>query len=274
MRLFVDNNYQDCDPGNSSSAESSDGNNSCRLTTNNPKTMSSPRIIRGTSEPPVDYHARTGLRQSGCPFKVSGIVMGSQKNLAASSDDEKSSSNDPYSIFGRRLRRSITPVRISTRSDVQNSTLPRSNNFEKQTNLNAVGYDGNVAFSTPFGTTQNSKGVGKHPFKGQRKSDVGQWGTPRYVQNSTSHTDTNTSEETQIFSKSMESSRIEKELIQTSNDIKSFVESCNRDHEARSSTTNVEKTIFLVNKESKTRDVNQNTMNETNQTKSTVQVTL
>ena len=100
----MDYNYPDCDPGNSSSAESSEGNSSAYVTNNNNiATMSSCRVSRGTSEPPADYHARTGLRKSGCPFKVSGIVMGSQENLA-SSDDEKS--NDPYAIFGRRIRES------------------------------------------------------------------------------------------------------------------------------------------------------------------------
>ena len=93
----MDYNYPDCDPGNSSSAESSEGNSSAYVTNNNNiATMSSCRVSRGTSEPPADYHARTGLRKSGCPFKVSGIVMGSQENLA-SSDDEKSNGSMPPS---------------------------------------------------------------------------------------------------------------------------------------------------------------------------------
>ena len=89
MRLFVDYNHQEFDPGNLSSAESSDGNSSTYASNHPSNTMSNSRVARGNSEPPVDYHARTGLRKSGCPFKVSGIVMGSQENLA-SSDDEKS----------------------------------------------------------------------------------------------------------------------------------------------------------------------------------------
>ena len=129
MKLFVDYNYQDCDPGNSSSAESSDGNSSTFASTNY-KNMSNSRVIRGNSEPPVDYHSKTGLKKSGCPIKVAGITMGSQENLALS-DDERA--NDPYSIFGKRLRRSITPIRMVTKQEEKNSTLPRSNKSENRT---------------------------------------------------------------------------------------------------------------------------------------------
>ena len=172
MRLFVDYNYQDCDPGNSSSAESSDGNSTAYVPNyNHPTTMSSGRVTRGTSEPPVDYHARTGLRKSGCPFKVSGIVMGSQENLA-SSDDEKG--NDPYSIFGKRLRRSITPVRTASYQSAKNtSTLPRPNTDQNTPNTSN---NEDMIFSTPFGTTQNNNSK----FKTGIKSDLSHWGNPRH----------------------------------------------------------------------------------------------
>ena len=217
MRLFVDYNHQECDPGNLSSAESSDGNSSAYVSNHTSNIMSNSRVARGNSEPPVDYHARTGLRKSGCPFKVSGIVMGSQENLA-SSDDEKSTSSELQTVFGKRLRRSITPMRQPSKDDGKNYTLPRTNIADKN-NQSSIE---DVPFSTPFGSTQKGRGTSRHAFKTGKKPDVGQWGQPRY----TSHDVNTLHDEMDTTASSITSSEIEKEITSTSNHIISFVESC------------------------------------------------
>ena len=231
MRLFVDYNHQECDPGNLSSAESSDGNSSAYLSNHPSNTMSNSRVVRGNSEPPVDYHARTGLRKSGCPFKVGGIVMGSQENLA-SSDDEKSTSSELQTVFGKRLRRSITPMRQPSKDDGKNYTLPRANIADKNSQSSIE----DVPFSTPFGSTQKGRGASRHAFKAVRKPDVGQWGQPR----NNSHDINTCHDEMEITASTIASSEIEKEITSTSNNIISFVESSANIDRAESSTIIIE----------------------------------
>ena len=231
MRLFVDYNHQECDPGNLSSAESSDGNSSTYVSNHPSNTMSNSRVARGNSEPPVDYHARTGLRKSGCPFKVSGIVMGSQENLA-SSDDEKSTSSELQTVFGKRLRRSITPMRQPSKDDGKNYTLPRANIADKN-NQSSIE---DVPFSTPFGSTQKGRGTSRHAFKGGRKPDVGQWGQPR----NNSHDINTLHDEMDMTASTIASSEIKKEITSTSNHIISFVESSANIDRTESSTVNIE----------------------------------
>ena len=241
MRLFVDYNYPDCDPGNSSSAESSDGNSSAYMTSHaNNATMSNGRVNRGTSEPPVDYHARTGLRKSGCPFKVSGIVMGSQENLAASDDEQ---ANDRYAIFGKRIRRSITPVRTAPYQPIKSaSNLPRSSTNENQPSTNTSNND-ELIFSTPFGTTQSNNSIIKHSSKTGRNSGVGNWVNSRNNQfSSISNEINNNQARTSTSSGQMVfNNQIENANVNTNISSKSLTTSENQ----MSSSINVEKTIYL-----------------------------
>ena len=129
MKLFVDNTYQEFDPGCSSSAESSSSSddNTYRLFMNSK--MSAPRVLRGSSEPPIDYHVKTGLKKSCHPIKLAGVTMGSQENLVLS-DDEGSKGDNPYSVFGKRLRRSVTPLRTLPCANEKDITSGQSYNIK------------------------------------------------------------------------------------------------------------------------------------------------
>ena len=279
MRLFVDYNYPDCDPGNSSSAESSEGNSSAYVTnSNNIATMSSCRVSRGTSEPPADYHARTGLRKSGCPFKVSGIVMGSQENLA-SSDDEKS--NDPYAIFGRRIRRSITPVRTAPYQPIKNAgTFTRSTTKDNEESSKTSNND-ELMFSTPFGTTQNNNSVGKHSYKTGRKADLSHWGNPRNNQSSGIF-DRNNDDQYQTYS-SYGQTVTNIQMQQKNEETKSsWISPPSLNHQSVSS-IDVEKTIYLdentgigirTDKESNVVEVSKRSTSETQREKSSRSMSL
>ena len=279
MRLFVDYNHPDCDPGNSSSAESSDGNSSAYVTNNNnTTTMSSSRVSRGTSEPPADYHARTGLRKSGCPFKVSGIVMGSQENLA-SSDDEKV--NDPYAIFGRRIRRSITPVRTAPYQPIKNAaTLTRSTTTENEKSSKTSNND-ELMFSTPFGTTQNNNSIGKNSYKTGRKADLSHRGNPRNNQSSGIF-DRKNDDQNQTYSSSgqtVTNNQMQQKNWETKS---SLISSSNLKNQSGSS-IDVEKTIYLdknlginirTDKDSNDAEVSKRSTSETKREKSSRSMSL
>ena len=191
MKVTASNVDVDCDPGNSSSAESSTSitdyniNGTITMTASaNNDLVNNKRasFLRGTSEPPpmhsTNYHEKTGLKRCGFPIKVAGITMGSQENLAADSsgDDESKQSHDNFSIFGKRLRRSITPLRVPPITIANSTTQPGA----------AYGFSNeDEIFSTPFGSTASKQETAKGIFQGSRKSDIGQWGQRRYQKQST-----------------------------------------------------------------------------------------